>query len=59
MVSSEFNAAKELYNDIVKDDFKTLSIFVVAVDATVDTGYWGGAKNELWDWLKDNGVTCR
>lgn len=59
LVSSEFNTAKDLYDDIVKDDFKTLSIIIVAIDATVDSGYWGVSKKDLWDWLKENGMTCR
>ena len=56
LVTSNFDTAKELYDDIVKDDFKTLSIFIVAVNATVDIGYWGVSKNDLWDWLRENGV---
>jgi len=53
LVSSQFNTARELYDDIVKDDFKTLSIFIVAVDPTVDSGYWGVSRNDLWAWLSD------
>ena len=56
LVTSEYNTAKELYNSIVKDDFRTLSIFIVAIDATVDSGYWGVSKNDLWDWLREKGV---
>lgn len=53
LVTSRCESAKELYNDIVKNDFTSLSIFVVAIDAAVDVGYWGVAKKEFWDWLKD------
>ena len=56
LVTSEYNTAKELYNAIVRDDFTTLSIFIVAIDATVDSGYWGVSKNDLWDWLRDKGI---
>lgn len=56
LVTSNYDSAKELYNTIVRDDFKTLSIFIVAIDAAVDTGYWGVSKNDLWDWLRDRGV---
>lgn len=56
LVTSRFDTAKELYNDIVKDDFTTLSILILSIDATVDIGYWGVSKNDLWDWLKEHGV---
>ena len=56
LVTSRFDTARELYNDIVKTDFQTLSILIVAIDGTVDTGYWGVSKNDLWDWLRDHGV---
>lgn len=56
LVYSQFDTAKELYDDIVKDDFKTLTIVVFAIDATVVKGYWGVSKNELWDWLKNHEV---
>lgn len=56
LVTSEYETAKELYNAIVRDDFTTLSIFIVAVDATVDSGYWGVSKKDLWDWLRDKGI---
>jgi len=56
LVQSEYSTAQELYNYIVKDDYKTLSIVVLAIDARVVNGYWGVSKNELWDWLKENGV---
>lgn len=56
LITCSYDSAKELYNAIVKDDFKTLSILIVVIDATVDSGYWGVAKNDLWEWLKDNGI---
>ncbi len=55
LVKSEFNTSQQLYNYIVKEDYKTLSIIVIAIDARVVDGYWGVSKKELWDWLKNNG----
>ena len=54
LVRSEVNTAKGLYDQIVKDDFKTLTVLVIALDAKVEDGYWGMSKKELWEWLKSN-----
>ena len=42
---------------LVTTDFLTLSIFITAIDGSVDTGYWGVSKNDLWDWLRDHGIS--
>lgn len=54
LVFSSYDKARELYDDIVKNDFQTLSIIVFAIDPTIISGYWGVSNNELWDWLRDN-----
>lgn len=55
LVRSSFDSARDLYNDIVKNDFQSLSILVVAIEARVVDGYWGVSRNELWEWLRENG----
>ena len=55
-VCSQYDSAKELYEAIVKNDFRFLSIIIVAIDPTIITGYWGVSKNELWNWLHENGI---
>ena len=54
LVQSELHTAKELYDQIVKDDFKTLTVLVIALDAKVEEGYWGMSKKDLWEWLKSS-----
>lgn len=56
LVCSECDSAKELYSDIVKDDFQSLSIIIMAIDSTINCGYWGVSKNELWEWLRVNDI---
>ena len=53
LVYSCYDNAKDLYEEIVKDDFKTLTILVIAIDPNVSVGYWGIAKKELWQWLRE------
>ena len=58
LVCSNYDSAKDLYTEIVKEDFKSLSIIVLAIDSTINKGYWGMSKIDLWDWLRKNGNQC-
>lgn len=53
LVQTEYKTAKELYDFIVKGDFTTLTILIVAIDKKVAEGYWGVWKKDLWEWLNN------
>ena len=55
LLSVQDNAmtAKQVYERI-EGDSQLNSIFVNAINTSVDIGYWGSMSRDFWDWLKDH-----
>ena len=52
LVKTDKSTAQEVYEAIVKTDYASLSIVVMAIDSVVSQGYWGRSRTAFWEWLK-------